>query len=93
MTSPSSGGAHIELAAARAHVGSIRIACTRGRFTDGALSRLDSQREASAIVCTNTVPIPKDKWTPKLRVRSIAPALAESVGRIHNGESVSALFH
>ncbi|MCW2869372.1 MAG: prsA2, partial [Streptomyces oryziradicis] len=30
--------------------------------------------------------------TGKLRILSIAPALAEAVRRIHNGESVSALF-
>lgn len=75
------------------HVGSIRIACTHGLFTDGALARLDSQPDVLEIVCTNTVPIPKDKWTPKLQVLSIAPALAEAMRRIHNGESVSALFH
>lgn len=74
------------------HVGSIRVACTHGLFTDGALARLDSQPDVLEIVCTNTVPISKDKWTPKLRVLSIAPALAEAMRRIHNGESVSALF-
>jgi ribose-phosphate pyrophosphokinase len=39
---------------------------------------------------TNTVPIPKP--VPKLRVLSVAPALAEAMRRIHGGESVSALF-
>jgi ribose-phosphate pyrophosphokinase len=38
------------------------------------------------------VPIPKDKRVPKLEVLSIAPAMAEAIRRIHNGESVSALF-
>jgi ribose-phosphate pyrophosphokinase len=75
------------------HARSIRVACTHGLFTDGALARLDDQPDVLEIVCTNTVPIAKDKWTPKLRVLSIAPALAEAVRRIHNGESVSALFH
>jgi ribose-phosphate pyrophosphokinase len=74
------------------HVGAIRVACTHGLFSDGALARLDSQPDVLEIVCTNTVPIPKDKWTPKLRVLSIARALAEAMRRIHNGESVSALF-
>jgi ribose-phosphate pyrophosphokinase len=74
-------------------VASIRVACTHGLFTEGALSRLDSQPDVLEIVCTNTVPLPKDAWTPKLQVLSIAPALAEAVRRIHNGESVSALFH
>jgi len=75
------------------HVASIRVACTHGLFTDGALDRLDSQPDILEIVCTNTVPVPKEKWTPKLQVLSIAPALAEAMRRIHNGESVSAIFH
>jgi ribose-phosphate pyrophosphokinase len=73
-------------------VNSIRIACTHGLFSDGALNRLDEQPDIAKIVCTNTVPIPKDKVVPKLEVLSIAPAIAEAIRRIHNGESVSALF-
>jgi ribose-phosphate pyrophosphokinase len=73
-------------------VNSIRIACTHGLFSDGALNRLNEQPDIAEIVCTNTVPIPKDKWVPKLEVLSIAPAIAEAIRRIHNGESVSALF-
>ena len=70
----------------------IRVACTHGLFADDALTKLDSQADVLEIVCTNTVPIAKEKWTPKLRVLSIAPAMAEAIRRIHNGESVSALF-
>jgi Phosphoribosyl synthetase-associated domain len=44
------------------------------------------------ITCTNTVPIRPDKRVPKLTVLSVAPALAEAMRRIHNGESVSDLF-
>ena len=44
------------------------------------------------IVCTNTVPLPEDSKVDKLPVLSIAPAFAEAIWRIHNGESVSALF-
>ena len=41
---------------------------------------------------TNTVPVPDGKRDPKLHVISLAPALAEAIRRIHEGESVSALF-
>ena len=75
------------------NVASIRVACTHGQFTDGALDRLAAQPDVLEIVCTNSVPIPKAKWVPKLRVLSIAPAMAEAMRRIHNGESVSSLFH
>ncbi|GAA3218487.1 ribose-phosphate diphosphokinase [Dactylosporangium siamense] len=75
------------------NVASIRVACTHGLFTDGALDRLAAQPDVLEIVCTNSVPIPKEKWVPKLRLLSIAPAMAEAMRRIHNGESVSSLFH
>jgi ribose-phosphate pyrophosphokinase len=61
-------------------------------FSSGALKRLSDQPDVVEIVCTNTVPIPKTERTDKLTVLSVAPALAEAVRRIHNGESVSALF-
>ncbi|MFE0798558.1 ribose-phosphate diphosphokinase [Streptomyces sp. NPDC058812] len=70
----------------------IRIACTHGLFAAGALGRLSEQPDVLEIVCTNTVPVPTGDHTEKLRILSIAPALAEAVRRIHNGESVSALF-
>ncbi|KUM99837.1 ribose-phosphate pyrophosphokinase [Streptomyces yokosukanensis] len=74
-------------------VRSVRVACTHGLFAAGALKRLSEQPDVLEIVCTNTVPVPVDgERTDKLRVLSIAPALAEAVRRIHNGESVSALF-
>jgi ribose-phosphate pyrophosphokinase len=73
-------------------VGSIRVACTHGLFTDGALARIAAREEVTEIVCTNTVPNPAANRTAKLTELSIAPALAEAVRRIHNGESVSVLF-
>lgn len=71
---------------------SIRIACTHGLFTGGALQRLADQPDVLEIVCTNTVPVPEAGRVPKLRVLSVAAAFAEAIRRIHSGESVSALF-
>jgi ribose-phosphate pyrophosphokinase len=73
-------------------VRSIRVACTHGLFANGALKRIGDQPDVLEIVCTNTVPIPVGERIPKLQILSIAPALAEAMRRIHNGESVSALF-
>ncbi len=73
-------------------VRSVRIACTHGLFAAGALERLSSQPDVLEIVSTNTAPIPAAIRTPKLTVLSVAPALAEAMRRIHNGESVSELF-
>ena len=72
---------------------SIRVACTHGLFSGDALRRLADQPDVLEIVCTNTVPLAPEKRVPKLKVLSVAPALAEAIRRIHNGESVSALFH
>jgi ribose-phosphate pyrophosphokinase len=74
------------------NVRSIRVACTHGLFANGALKRIGDQPDVLEIVCTNTVPIPVGERIPKLQILSIAPALAEAMRRIHNGESVSALF-
>jgi ribose-phosphate pyrophosphokinase len=71
---------------------SIRVACTHGLFAGDSLARLQAQPDVTEIVCTNTVPIPLGKRVPKLTVLSVAPALAEAMQRIHDGESVSALF-
>jgi ribose-phosphate pyrophosphokinase len=73
-------------------VRSVRVACTHGLFAGDALQRLSAEKDVEEIVCTNTVPIPESKRTDKLTVLSVAPALAEAMRRIHNGESVSALF-
>lgn len=72
--------------------GSVRIACTHGLFCDGALKRIAAVPEVLEIVCTNTVAIPENERSPKLHVISLAAALAEAIRRIHEGESVSALF-
>jgi ribose-phosphate pyrophosphokinase len=73
-------------------IASARVACTHGLFSDGALERIGKRDDVTEIVCTNTVPVPGAEHAPKLTVLSIAPALAEAVRRIHNGESVSVLF-
>ncbi len=69
---------------------SIRVACTHGLFAAGALERIGAQPDVLEIVCTNTVSVPST--SAKLTVLSVAPALAQAVQRIHDGESVSALF-
>ncbi len=74
------------------NVGAIRVACTHGLFADGAAQRIAAAPGVVEIVCTDTAPIPTTVRAEKLKVLSIAPALAEAIRRIHEGESVSALF-
>jgi ribose-phosphate pyrophosphokinase len=73
-------------------VASVRVACTHGLFTEHAIERIQQRAEVAEIVCTNTVPVPDEHAASKLTVLSVAPALAEAMRRIHNGESVSVLF-
>ena len=71
---------------------SARIACTHGIFAGEAVSRLAAEPDVVEIVCTNTLPNALRQPHGKLTVLSVAPALAEAMRRINNGESVSALF-
>jgi ribose-phosphate pyrophosphokinase len=81
------------LARLREHgVGSVRIACTHGLFCDGALEKIAAEPEVKEVVCTDTVPVSGRLQHGKLTVLSVAPALAEAIRRIHEGQSVSALF-
>ena len=74
------------------NIRSVRVACTHGLFAGDAIERLSAEKDIEEIVCTNTVPIPPDDHTGKLTVLSVAAPLAEAMRRIHNGDSVSALF-
>jgi ribose-phosphate pyrophosphokinase len=69
---------------------SVSVACTHGVFAGNALGKLAAVPDVTEIVCTNSVPVAEEH--PKLTVLSVAPAMAEAISRIHNGESVSVLF-
>jgi ribose-phosphate pyrophosphokinase len=70
----------------------MAVACTHGLFTGKAIERLAAQSDIAEIVTTNTVPIPPKKRLPNMTILSVAPLIAETIQRIHNGESVSSLF-
>jgi ribose-phosphate pyrophosphokinase len=70
----------------------VFVACTHGLFTNKAIERLGAQPDIEEIVTTNTVPIAPEKRLPNMKILSLAPLLAETIRRNHNGESVSSLF-
>ena len=70
----------------------IVVACTHGLFTGKAIKRLRAQPDIDEIVTTDTVPIPRVKQLPNMTILSVAPLLAETIRRVHVGESVSRLF-
>jgi ribose-phosphate pyrophosphokinase len=70
----------------------IVVVCTHGLFTGKAIERLRAQPDIDEIVTTDTVPIPDAKRLPNMTVLTVAPLLAETIRRVHLGESVSRLF-
>lgn len=76
----------------REKVRSIRVACTHGLFANDAARRILAEAGVDELITTNTAPISENDRASGLKVLSVAPALAEAIRRIHNGESVSALF-
>lgn len=44
------------------------------------------------LIVTDTIPIPKEKLLPNIRVLSVASILGEAIKRIHCAESISVLF-
>jgi len=70
----------------------IVVACVHAVLSGDAAARLTASgiRE---LVTTDTVPIPQHKRNEKkIRVLSVAPLFAETIRRIHEGESIGALF-
>ncbi|CAJ0843599.1 3971_t:CDS:2, partial [Entrophospora sp. SA101] len=65
---------------------------THGILSGDAIQRIESSVIYQVIV-SNSVPQDEHKaQCSKIRVFNVAPILAEAIRRIHNGESVSALF-
>jgi ribose-phosphate pyrophosphokinase len=88
------GGTIVEVLAKlrERRVGRIAVACTHGLFTGKAIARLSAERDVSEIVTTDTVPLAAGKRLPNMTVLSVAPLLAKTIRRVHEGRSVSRLF-
>ena len=68
------------------------ISITHPVLTGNSTERLN-RPSIHEIVTTNTIPVPAEKQIDgKVRVRSIAPLLAEAILRIHQHKSVSKVF-
>lgn len=89
------GGSMMELLAVLRDLGAgpFKIACTHGLFTKNAVPNLTSQPDVLEIVTTNTIPMSPEKEHAKIKVLSIGPLVAETIKRIHLGQSVSSLFN
>lgn len=74
------------------HVQRVVVACTHGLFTGPAIARLGARDDIAEIVTTDTVPVPREKRLPNMKILTVAPLLGEAIRRIHHGRSVSSLF-
>ncbi|KAK9473926.1 phosphoribosyltransferase-like protein [Dipodascopsis tothii] len=72
---------------------SVVAIVTHGILSGKAIERINNS-QLTRVVCTNTVPHDDKKAIcNKLDTIDISPTLAESIRRLHNGESVSYLFN
>ncbi|QQR76578.1 ribose-phosphate pyrophosphokinase [Candidatus Nomurabacteria bacterium] len=69
---------------------SVILAITHMIGSDGGLDKLADQ-DFKEVIITDTIPIPKEKMFPGLKILSVAPRLADIIYRIHTGESVNGL--
>jgi len=74
-------------------VDEIWAACTHGVFSDNAAERLTATGIVE-LITTDTCPMtPVVRNNEKVRILTVAPLFAEAIRRIHEGESVGALFN
>ena len=70
---------------------SVAVAATHGVLSGEAVRKLSSD-DIDLVILSDTVNIPEEKKFKKLKIVSSANIFAETINRIHTGESVSALF-
>jgi len=75
----------------RAGVDEIYACATHGVLSEPSIERI-TRSNLREVVITDTIPLPPQKRIPQIRVLSVAPLIGEAIRRIHEGESVGALF-
>jgi ribose-phosphate pyrophosphokinase len=74
-------------------VNEIYVGCTHAVLTGNAAQRL-AESGIVKLITTDTAPLrPSARDTQKFEVLTVAPLFAEAIRRIHDGESVGALFN
>jgi ribose-phosphate pyrophosphokinase len=70
---------------------SVVVAATHGIFSGECVKKLSSE-VIDQVFISDTIEIPEEKRFDKLKIISSAKIFAETINRIHKGESVSKLF-
>ena len=86
-------GSLVEAVAAIKKAGALDVyaTITHPVLCGPAIERLKKSR-IKELVVTDTIPIPKEKALPMLKILSVASLLGEAIKRIHEEESISVLF-
>lgn len=69
----------------------VYICATHPVFSGPAYERLDRAPVEEVVVC-DTIPVPLDKQTGKIKVVSVAPLFAHAIANVYGNSSVSELF-
>ena len=70
---------------------SVIVVATHGVLSGSAIKRI-SESDIKKVIITDTIAVPEEKKIDKIKIVSVAKLFGEAVSRVHNGESVSALF-
>ena len=70
---------------------SVIAVATHGVLSDPAIDRL-KEAPIKELIITDTISLKKEKQLPKMKIVSVANIFGEAIKRIHNSDSVSALF-
>jgi len=70
---------------------SVTAIATHGVLSDPAIERIEKS-DIKKVIITDTISVPKYKLIDKLEIISVSNIFGQAVDRVHNGESVSALF-
>ncbi len=69
----------------------VYAGCTHPVLSGDSMEKVNSSH-LKELVVTDTIPIPEEKKTGKLRIKTTAGLLGDAIGRIHEEKSVSVLF-
>ncbi|MBS3874172.1 MAG: ribose-phosphate pyrophosphokinase [Firmicutes bacterium] len=69
----------------------VYACCTHAVLSGSAVARLE-QSPLTEVVITNTIPLPEEKRSAKIKTLSVAPLLGDAILRIFEDLSVSKLF-
>lgn len=88
------GSSLVEAAEAIKKAGAKEVyaAISHGVLSGNAVENINKCKSLKELIITDSIPLDNRKKSPKIKVLSIAPLLAEAIWRIHQEESVSCLF-